>query len=343
MQVNPREFAKKLEQSNLPPFIMLFGDEPQQKLDIIDAIRQKAKQEGFEERQSFTLDSEFDWKDLTDAMQSMSLFSSKQYIELNMISAKPGTQGSKQFVSLLDIQSPDVVLLINGPKAGKDVQNAKWFKTLASHAWVTLVYELQQQQLKQYLATTANELGIHISQHALSVVADLCEGNLMAAKQELYKLQLLFPASQVIDVDDVNKVMVQHSRFTIFQLTDCILGGEVSKSINILGRLENEGIEPVIILWNLVKEAQILTKLAELQYENKPINYRQFGIWQNKQALYNNALSRLNPAQLNKLNDSLSHVDIAFKSTYVAKPYVVLSHIILLFQGNQLNELELAI
>lgn len=343
MQVNPREFAQKLEQSNLPPLIMLFGDEPQQKLDIIDSVRQKAKQEGFDERQSFTLDSEFDWKDLFDAMQSMSLFSSKQYIELNMVSAKPGTQGSKQFMSLLDIQSPDVVLLINGPKAGKDVQNAKWFKTLASQAWVTLVYELQQQQLRQYLAASANELGLHISQQAIAIVADLCEGNLMAGKQELYKMQLLFPASSVIDVDDIHKVMVQHSRFTIFQLTDCVLNGEVTKAINILGRLENEGIEPVIILWNLVKEAQLLTKLAELKFENKPINYRQFGIWQNKQPLYENALSRLNSAQLNKLTDSLSKVDIAFKSTYIAKPYVVLSHIILLFQGTPLVELELAV
>ncbi len=343
MQLNAREFVQKLQRENLPSFIMIFGDEPQQKLDMIDAVRQKAKQEGFDERQNFTLDSDFEWSHLIDAMQSLSLFASKQYIELNMLTAKPGAQGAKQFMEIAQMQNPDVVLLINGPKAGKDVQNTKWFKTLAANAWVSHVYELQNQQLHQYLANKANELGLHISQQAVAMVADLCEGNLMAGKQELNKMQLLFPNHQVIDVEDVNRVMVQHSRFTVFQLTDTVLAGDVSKSIKILTRLEEEGIEPVVILWSLVKEAQLLIKLNNIQQETGQINYRQHGIWPSKQRLYDNALARISLNHLIKLNNALSQLDIAFKSAYVAKPYVLLSHIIIMFQGTSLDELELVI
>lgn len=60
MQIQPYDFERQLSNNALPPFILLFGEEPQQKLDIIDAVREKAKQTGFDERQNFTIDSDFE-------------------------------------------------------------------------------------------------------------------------------------------------------------------------------------------------------------------------------------------------------------------------------------------
>lgn len=341
MQIQTYDFDRHLQNNPLPPFILVFGDEPQQKIDIVDAVREKAKQQGFDERQSFTLDSDFEWAHLIDAMQSMSLFSDKQYIELTMTSAKPGAAGAKQFLEIASMANPDVVLLIQGPKAGKDVQKTKWFSGLANIGWFSHVYDLQNMQLQKWLSARANKINLHISQQALGMIADLCEGNLMAGRQELEKLALQFPPEQVVEADDIAKVMVQQSRYSSFQFTDEILRGDMSKAVKMLIRLEDEGVEPVIILWSIVNEAQTITKLLDMQNINGHIDYKALRIWPNKQSLYQNAVSRLSSMHMQHINEQLSEADIMFKSAYIAKPFVVLSHLALLFMPNDMPAFNL--
>lgn len=336
MQIQAYDFERHLANNSLPPFILVFGDEPQQKIDIVDAVRNKAKQQGFDERQSFTLDSDFEWAHLIDAMKSMSLFSDKQYIELTMTSAKPGAAGSKQFLEIASMANPDVVLLIQGPKAGKDVQKTKWFSGLANIGWFSHVYDLQNTQLQKWLSTRANKINLHISQQALGMIADLCEGNLMAGRQELEKLALQFPPEQVVEADDIAKVMVQQSRYSSFQFTDEILRGDMKKAVKMLIRLEDEGLEPVVILWSLVNEAQTITKLLDMQNTKGHIDYKSLRIWPSKQSLYQLAVARLTSNHMHEINEQLSQADIIFKSAYVAKPFVVLGHLALLFTPTHL-------
>jgi DNA polymerase-3 subunit delta len=342
MQIKAFDFERQLSNNELPPFILLFGDEPQQKLDIVDAVRKKAKEAGFDERQNFTLDSDFEWSQLIDAMQSMSLFADKTYIELNMPSPKPGTAGAKQLLEIAQMQNPEVVLLINGPKAGKDVQKTKWFSALANVGWFCHVYELQNNQLHTWLAAKANQLNLHISQAAISMVADMCEGNIMAGRQELEKMRLQHSPEQVIDVEDVTRAMVQQSRYSVYQFTDEVLAGNISKAIKMLIRLEDEGIEPVVILWSLVNEAQTISKLLDMQAATGRVDYRALRIWPNKQALYHQAIARLTIPDMQALSAKLSEADIQFKSAFVAKPYVVLSHLALMFMPTNLHTFDFA-
>lgn len=338
MQIQAYDFPRHLANSALPPFILLFGDEAQQKLDIIDSVRQHAKQTGFDERQTFTLDSDFEWSHLIEAMQSMSLFADKQYIELTMPTPKPGTSGAKQLLEIASMDNPDVVLLIHGPKAGKDVQKTKWFSALSKKAWFCHVYELQGSQLQKWLAARANQLNLHISNQAIGMIADMCEGNLMAGRQELEKLSLQFSSDKVIDVEDINRVMVQQSRYSVYQFTDEVLRGDMTKAIKMLLRLEDEGIEPVVILWSLVNEAQTLTQLINMQIQTNRVDFKALRIWPSKQSLYQNALVRLNSVHMQNINEHLSKADIMFKSYYVAKPYIILSHLAMLFMPADIQE-----
>ncbi len=335
-QIQPFDIPRLLSNNKLPPVILLFGDEPQQKLDIIDAIRKKAKEDGFEERQSFTLDGDFNWNQLNDALQSMSLFSELKYIELTMLSSKPGTTGSKQFIEISQMLNEEVVLLIHGPKAGKDVQKSKWFTALAKDAWFCHVYDLQGNQLQKWLQSRARELQLNISPNGLSMISDMCEGNLMAGRQELEKISLLFPDKTIIEHSDIEQMMVQQSRYSSFQFTDELLKGDMQRAIKILSQLENEGIEPVVILWSMVNEAQTLTRLKDSEATSGRADFRAARIWQSKQGLYQSALSRLDKTHLDHLNQQLSKTDVAIKSVQLAKPYVRLAHLGLLFAGQNI-------
>ncbi|MBF7072629.1 DNA polymerase III subunit delta [Glaciecola sp. MH2013] len=342
MQVYPNRFEQHIAQNGLPPFIMVFGDEPQQKLDIIDAVRAKAKGLGFDERQTLVADSDFSWSQLIDATQSMSLFSDKQYIELTLPTGKPGAEGAKVLSAICDSISPDTIILIQGPKIGKDVQKAKWFKTIDAHAIFSLCYPLEGKQLLQWVTQRCKEQKINLSQASINLICDFSEGNLLAAKQEIEKLSLLYSGSnQAIDADALAKSMVDQSRFTVFQFVDDLLAGDIQKAIKILYRLESEGVEPNVILWSLIKEAQTLAECKSMQRIEGTVNFNKLRIWQNKQTLYRSALQRLNDKDLRLMMEHLQQADLILKSEQSPKPFVLISHLACLFIPAPLQHLAL--
>ncbi|WP_371193367.1 DNA polymerase III subunit delta [Glaciecola sp. SC05] len=342
MQLKPNQFSAHLAKNPLPSIVLLFGDEPQQKQDVLDALRKKAKEHGFDERQTLVADSDFSWHQLVDATQAMSLFSDKQYIELTLPTGKPGTQGAATLTEISQTISADTLLLIQGPKIGKDVQNAKWFKQLLNHAWFCHCYELQGGQLSQWLKQRANGIGLPLSEDAIHLICDMNEGNLLAANQELEKLGLLFPNAQSIDAKQVSQASVDQSRFTVFQFADEVLAGNMQRAVKILYRLESEGLEPNIILWSLIKEAQLLEQCYGFMQRGEAIPFMKMRIWQNKQSLYNAALMRLNGGHLQILIKHLQQADAMLKSESISKPYVLLSHLALLFLPAPLEHFSLS-
>ncbi|WP_376918785.1 DNA polymerase III subunit delta [Agaribacter flavus] len=339
-QFNPKQITQKLAQEALPPVLLIFGDEPQQKIELIDTIRRAAVSQGFSERQQLTVDSDFSWHQLTDATQTMSLFADKQYIELALPSGKPGTQGAKVLSELASKGLQDLVLLIHGNQVGKDVKNAKWFKQLSQIAWFCPIYELKGTQLNAWITDTAKQLGLQIDSDVIALIAEMSEGNLLATRQELEKLALIYP-NQRLDLQQVQDAIVDQSRFNVFQFIDEVINGNIQKAVKILQRLESEGLEPNIILWSLINENRKLLACYSQLKQNGRINFPALRIWQTKQGMYQNALRRLDEQDLENMQYQLMQADSLLKSEVPQKPYVLLSHLAMLFVPLPVTQLSL--
>lgn len=339
MQVYPNRFSEQLGRG-LQSFYLIFGEEPQQKLHSIELIRQAAKENGFDERQSLVADTQFEWNKLLEVTQTLSLFSSKQFIELELPTGKPGAEGSKILTSLAEQQNPDTLILVHGGKIGKDVQNTKWFKALDKLGIYVPCYPLEGNPLNQWVMQQLRESGLVASTENSKLICDYCEGNMLAAKQEIEKLALLFPDTPLTP-ELIEKSIVDQSRFNVFQLIDVLLAGDAQRSVKMLYRLESEGIEPNIVLWALVREWQTLHQLLCLQSRGQHPNWNQLRIWKNRQSLYQNAMRRLDLSQLVKIQEKLAILDHGFKQSAVIRPYIELCHLCLMFIPFTLDDLPL--
>ncbi|NDV91619.1 DNA polymerase III subunit delta [Alteromonas sp. 345S023] len=339
MQIYPNQFNKEIAQG-LKPCYLVFGDEPQQKFDVIESIRALAKKNGFEERTVLVADTGFSWNQLLDATQSMSLFSSQQFIELELPTGKPGAEGSKMLQQIADTLNPDILLLVHGPKIGKDVQRGKWFKVLDAKGVSVLCYPLEGRQLSSWLNQQLQHHGLSVSATGLKIIADFCEGNMLAAKQEIDKLALLYPKSTVTD-EQIEYAMVDQSRYNVFQLVDVMLAGDSTRCVKMLYRLESEGLEPNIIIWALIREWETLWKLHAAAQSREPIQWQKYGIWRNRQAYYQQAMNRLNAESLLSIQQALTEADLAFKQNVVSKPFVKLCHLCMLFMGINIYHIPL--
>ncbi len=341
MQVYPNRFFD-LPDGPLKCCYLIFGDEPQQKLDVIDHLRAKAKEQGYDERQSLVADNQFEWSTLIHASQSLSLFSSRQVIELELPTGKPGTEGGKVLTQMAEQADADTLLVVHGPKAGRDIQNAKWFKSLDKQGIFVPCFPLEGRQLQQWVSQRLASAGLTKSPDIIKLISDYCEGNLLAARQEIEKLQLLYPSGE-LSVQDVERTLVDQSRFNVFQLIDLLLTGEIRKAVKVLCRLESEGVEPNIILWALCKEQQTLAHIHFAKQQGKSLSnvWNELRIWKSRQNLYQAAISRLSIQQVEKMQATLADADSMFKGSHTEKPYVMLCHLCLLFMPAALDNIAL--
>lgn len=339
MQVYPNRFEQELKQG-LKPCYVFFGDEPQQKYSMIERVRTCAKEAGFTERHVFVADSGFQWSQLIEATQSMSLFASQQLIELELPTGKPGPEGSQTLQTVAQSLGQDILLIVHGPRIGKDVQRGKWFKVLDSIGVHAMCYPLEGKSLSNWIQQTLNEFSLQADTSCVRMITDMTEGNMLAAHQEIQKLALLYP-NQVLTSDMVEAAIVDQSRFNVFQLIDVMLAGDQSRCIKILYRLESEGLEPNILIWAFIREWQTLQQLKELQLSNQPIQWPKLGIWKNRQNLYMSALQRLSPDALEHIRREVENADLAFKQNVISRPYVKLAHLCMLFMGVPLAHIPL--
>ncbi|GAA0857566.1 DNA polymerase III subunit delta [Aliiglaciecola litoralis] len=339
MQIYPDRFESHINKG-LASFYMVFGDEPLQKMLTIEAIRKHAATQGFDERQQLSVDNQFAWHSLTEATQTLSLFSSKQFIELDMPTGKPGAEGSKVLSELAQSISADTIVLLHGLKIGKDVQNTKWFKALDKKGVYVPCYPLEGKQLDNWISNYMRKVGLKTTPSASALLSDFCEGNLLAAKQEIDKLLLLYPEQEIDDVK-IEKAVIDQSRFNVFQLVDVMLSGDATKTVKMLHRLEAEGVEPTIIAWALTREWQTLSQLLGNKASGQPINWNQHRIWGNRQGLYSAAMNRLKQDNLNQIRAKLQILDQRIKQSQVHRPYVELCHICLLFIAFDLTHMAI--
>ena len=78
MELKLDRFERQLAGEPLRPVYLIAGDEPLLVQECADALRARARDEGYSEREVFEVDASFDWNTLSMGMASLSLFASRR-------------------------------------------------------------------------------------------------------------------------------------------------------------------------------------------------------------------------------------------------------------------------
>ncbi len=144
-------------------------------LEAGDAIRSFLRKQGFEQRDLFHVDKNFDWNNFFQLTSSLSLFAEKRVIELRFASAKPDEEGKKALQHFIDNPSADIAVMIIGPKLDKATTSTKWFANHMANALLVKVWPLKREELPNWLNTRLKAAGISASRDAVAMLADRVE------------------------------------------------------------------------------------------------------------------------------------------------------------------------
>ena len=254
----------------LAPLYLLHGDEPLLSMEAGDAIRKKARAEGFSERDVLVVDRSFNWGALHSAGASMSLFGDRKIVELRIPSGKPGTQGSEVIVEYCKSLSPEVLTVVTVPRLFKRDQSAAWFTALARAGSTVEVYPIEHARLPDWIAGRLARQKQRADKDTLAFMADSVEGNLLAAHQEIQKLGLLLAPGE-LSFDAVRDTVLNVARYDATKLTEAMMAGDKARLARMLDGLKGEGEAPPRILWVVSEEIRAIARVQQGLAQGRPL------------------------------------------------------------------------
>jgi DNA polymerase-3 subunit delta len=303
----PRHFS-----SGLKPLYVVYGDALLLAIEAGDSIRAAARAAGYSERDTFVVEQHFKWAELKNSTQSLSLFADKKIIDIRIPSGKPGVEGGQALQDYVANLSPDILTLITLPKLDGTAQKSKWFAALQQHAVVISTNDVPRNALPAWLAGRLKRQDQSTDKATLEFLADRCEGNLLAAFQEIQKLALLFPAGE-LSFEQVKDSVTDVARYDIFKLAEAMLTGNAARFARILDGLRGEGTATVLVLWAMTEEIRKLGKVLQAVQHGANVSnaMRDARVWGASTSLIENAARRF---KLPAVKNAMRHAALLDKT-----------------------------
>lgn len=329
-RIYPEHLATSL-QHGLKAAYLAIGQDPLLLDETKLLIQQVAYQQGFDEKKEINIENSTDWNDLFECCQSMGLFFNRQLLVLNLPENLNTTQQAK-LQELISLLHPDILLLLTLPKLSKNIEKQQWFLQLATLNAITINCNTPiLEQLPKWILARAKAMALWIEPESVQLLAYSYESNLLALKQILQLLQLLYPDNK-LSFSRVKSCVEQASVFTPYQWIDALLAGKCNRALRILDRLKQEDLQPVLLVRLLQRELKTLLDLT-LSTHNQNLSHQgqhkidlshlrtefdRLKIWKNRRPLYTEILKRLTYYKLYQLLQQLADIERIIKRDFSA-------------------------
>lgn len=291
MKIRPDQLNQSLEKG-LQPIYIVSGDEVLLCQEACDNVRYFATQHGIEERLRFVADAQFDWQDVINEMQALSLFSTRRLFDIQI--DKMAEKHSKALAQVAQHMNLDNVVLLSLPKVDAKTQKTKWFNALEQAGAFIQVWPVDASRLPAWVQQRAKSLNLQLDRDAAAIMCERGEGNLLALSQELEKLLLSHGPGAQLTLQTIADNVADSSRYSIYDLSDRLLTGKLKDALHCLSQLRAEGVEDSIMLWIYNRELSTLTQLSHLaQQKGLRSACQQLRIWDKRVPIYESACQRL--------------------------------------------------
>jgi len=313
MELRLNQLAAQLART-LAPLYVVHGDEPLLAMEAGDAIRAAARRAGCEEREILVAEPGFRWDALMAASVNLGLFGARKLVDLRIPSGKPGTDGARALEYCAAHPSPEQTLLVTLPRLDRATQASAWFSALSDAGVSVAIVPLTREELPAWIAARLALQKQRVGRETLAFLAQRCEGNLLAARQEIEKLGLLLPEGD-LDAEAVERSVTDVARYDVFQLSEAWLAGDAARALRIIAALEAEGEGIQLLLWQLSEDIHALAFVLEAAAAGQavPVAVRNARVWGKRQAAMERASRRLDSVAVAALLAALARLDALSK------------------------------
>jgi len=315
---------------SIAPVYLIAGAEPLLVQEARERVIEAARAQGFAERQLIVVDRGFDWENDLNAAAAPSLFSQKKIIDLRLASGKPGVAGAQALTQWAEKPDPDTLLVLSFGNWDAASRKAKWAQALDRAGVVVEVWPLKADELPGWIAARMAAASLDVDREAVAMLAELVEGNLLAAQQEIDKLAML-GRGRGLSVGDVESAVANSSQFDGFRLAECALKGEVVECLRVAAGLARNHVAIQPVAAALYNELALTQALMEVQDEDgdERAFFSRARVWPMRQGPMKQAARRLSMSDMGRVFRCLATIDLQGKGRAAGDPWRTLDALLL--------------
>jgi DNA polymerase III subunit delta len=118
LKIKSESLTAQLRERLLPVYL-ISGDDPLLTGEAVDAVRRRARETGFTERDVHFMDRGGDWDAVQASVASLSLFAERRIVEVRLPTGRPGVTGAKVLKRVIESAGADTLLLILTGRLGR--------------------------------------------------------------------------------------------------------------------------------------------------------------------------------------------------------------------------------
>jgi DNA polymerase-3 subunit delta len=318
MRLTVEALEKQLTQRKIATCYLLVSDEYFLLQETRDSIWQVANTQGFSDRQIWEVTPRLDWEQLRLRNSYSDLFH-RAFIELRWVRPLAAEVGEKlqQIVKALTaIPSLGPTIVISCAQGTAKVQQSSWFQALALMTTFVMIEKPSASHLPQWINKQLQRVGLSLTREATLELIQCVEGNLLAARQTIQKLALIYEAFEApLSVKQLGVALENQATFELFHLTDAVLQGQLTRCMRIIKHIQVTHTPPALVLGYLLK---VLRIVAGLRYgldhqRSLPELFQEYGVWPKQQAGFKQAVQRLQSEDIVVLFSLAHQVDRCIK------------------------------
>lgn len=303
--------------------------------EACDALRAKAKAQGYTERELYFVERGFDWQALRANSRNLSLFAERKLIEIRITGSGPG-DGAATLVEFAEQPMEDTIVLVVCEKLDGKSLTTKWVSAIEKHGLLVQAWPIELPRLPAWVAERLGRHGLQADKNTCQLIAERVEGNLLAAHQEVEKLALLHPPGN-LSSEAVLEAVADSARYDVLQLGVAAMQGQTARALRILEGLREEGIDATLVLWGINKDLQWLARCAHHMRNGQSADGAMNSeyVWRPRQGAMKLALQRIKAPLLDRMIVDAANIDKAIKGVRRTDPWIEIQALVARLSGTR--------
>ena len=196
------------------------------------------------------VDNDFSLDEISNDLESTSLFSTNDAVTLNIVSSSIPKKLSDYLQNVKFTDS--ITVIVKFKKSINLIKKNKFLDFVEKEHVLFEIRSLSNNNLDLWLKSKFNSVGIKCDNKLLELIKETHDGNTSAMSQEIYKISILKPER----IEDYLSSTNITSKYSEFDLIDSILNQDQGKSLRILRYLRDSNISEVFLLYLLQNEVR---------------------------------------------------------------------------------------
>lgn len=307
--------------------------------DLVAALHTKLH--GYDYRVKLDVDRYSNLAEVIEIVQSNSLFTNKNFIELRFKS-KPSLEQQQQLLQLILLLDENNFLCICCDKLDKKDLAATWLTAWRSTAELVIVSG-EFGEIRHWVQYRFQLSGLSCEIAAAELLIEMNQGNLVQLHQEINKLSLLFATPYQISYQDISAHVVDNVQYNIFALSAAYLRGNLVLAQRIFINLCQNTEDAILVVWSLSEDIRRLFRICGAYKANPQINFMRaidgLRIWGDAVAGFRAAYERLSYPNLIAAFEQLALIDCSLKGLKPGAALLQLEQLIIgMCRGEILNK-----